>query len=462
MLVLATVAGLSTTLAVGMLLRGDSDNLAAIKGVAFCLWLTVLFVNFTEALALGHLRLKAEALEQAQDQVIIRKPIDLVKEVSRLAPPHKTFLLVMLINSIVVFLVAAIVRPLLPHYGVGVLDQDITIAELVILVAALAPTTTGGLMRVVEIAGLSRLIQHRVVPLSPRAMEIASTVDVLLLDKTAVAVSEQSQAVAFTTLGGTPRHRLAEAAHSASLADAAPLGQSIATLAKEDVKERLSLLRGMGTMVILTTNDPPLLAAAIAAEVGMDDFLPRSTPEARLKLMRRFQVAGYRVAVAGSGSDDAVVVDSADLSLALDTDAQLTHRVAAMVDLDSNPAKLIDIVAISKQWLLARRALTAFSVVADVIKQFVLIPAVFFSTCPALDIFDFMRIPSPTIAILSGIIFNTLLITALAPILWHAFSHRPLSPAHVPHNIPLVYGLCGLAAPLIGIYLIGLILARLG
>jgi len=382
----------------------------------------------------------------------------------------------------------------------------------------------------------------------------------LLLDKTAVAVSEQSQAVAFTALGGTSRHQLAEAARLASLADATPLGRSIAALAKkevgpageitrtppealdqerfipykaetqmsgvdlpgmsirmgtleaitayvraggrhvppelsrvvgsmvgqgctpliiavngraagvihlkssikEDVKERLSLLRGMGTTVILTTNDPPLPAAAIAAEVGMDDFLPRSTPEARLKLIRRYQIAGYRVAVTGSGSDDAAVLDRADLSVALDTGAQLTHRVAAMVDLDSNPAKLIDIVAISKQWLLARRALTAFSVVADVIKQFVLIPAVFFSTCPALDMLDFMRIPSPTSAILSAIIFNTLLITALAPIAWRAFSHRPLSPAHIPRDIPLVYGLCGLIAPVIGISLIGLILARLG
>jgi potassium-transporting ATPase ATP-binding subunit len=484
--------------------------------------------------------------------------ISMVEGAKRQKTPNEIALSILLSSFTIVFLVVC--ATLLPYsqFSVQAAGQGtpITITVLVALLICLIPTTIGGLLSAIGIAGMDRLIQRNVIALSGRAVEAAGDVDVLLLDKTGTITLGNRQAVEFIPVDNVEPRQLAEAAQLASLADETPEGRSIVVLAKElfglrgqtmgasekaphgmhfipftaqtrmsgvdyngthirkgapdtmmtlvhstgnnlpqglvpavdaiarnggtplvvardgkalgvihlkdivkgGIKERFAQLRKMGIKTVMITGDNPLTAAAIAAEAGVDDFLAQATPEAKLKLIREYQAGGRLVAMTGDGTNDAPALAQADVAVAMNTGTQPAREAANMVDLDSNPTKLIEIVEIGKQLLMTRGALTTFSIANDVSKYFAIIPAAFASTYPALGALNFMHLATPQSAILSAVIFNALIIIALIPLALRGVPYHPKPAAQLLRDNLLVYGLGGLVAPFIGIKLIDLLL----
>jgi K+-transporting ATPase ATPase B chain len=480
----------------------------------------------------------------------------LIEGAKRQKTPNEIALNILLAGFTIIFLIVC--ATLLPYslYSVNTAGRGtpITITVLVALLVCLIPTTIGGLLSAIGIAGMDRLIRRNVIALSGRAVEAAGDVDVLLLDKTGTITLGNRQAVEFIPVNSREERMLAEAAQLASLADETPEGRSIVVLAKEKyglrgrelatkttrfipfsaqtrmsgvdmdsvsirkgapdamlayiqsqgkpvpselrttvetiaraggtplvvarngealgvihlkdvvkggIKERFLQLRKMGIKTVMITGDNPLTAATIAAEAGVDDFLAQAAPEAKLKLIRQYQAEGRLVAMTGDGTNDAPALAQADVAVAMNTGTQPAREAANMVDLDSNPTKLIDIVEIGKQLLMTRGALTTFSIANDVSKYFAIIPAAFASTYPALAWLNFMQLATPQSAIMSAVIFNALIIVALIPLALRGVPYRPVGAAQLLRDNLLIYGLGGLVAPFIGIKLIDLLLMAL-
>ncbi len=487
--------------------------------------------------------------------------ISLVEGARRQKTPNEIALNILLAAFTIIFLGVCIT--LLPYslYSVQAAGAGtpVTITVLVALLVCLIPTTIGGLLSAIGIAGMDRLIQRNVIALSGRAIEAAGDVDVLLLDKTGTITLGNRQAVEFIPVGGTSPQDLADAAQLASLADETPEGRSIVVLAKEKyglrgrtvspsdaapegmhfmpfsaqtrmsgvdfdgtsirkgapdammdylrhssgevpadlrqvvdsiarsggtplvvakndcalgvihlkdivkggLKERFSQMRKMGIKTVMITGDNPLTAAAIAAEAGVDDFLAQATPEKKLTLIREYQAGGRLVAMTGDGTNDAPALAQADVAVAMNTGTQPAREAANMVDLESNPTKLIEIVEIGKQLLMTRGSLTTFSVANDVSKYFAIIPAAFASTYPQLGILNIMKLATPESAILSAVIFNAIIIVLLIPLALHGVPYRAVGAARLLRDNLLIYGVGGLIAPFIGIKLIDLLLVAL-
>jgi K+-transporting ATPase ATPase B chain len=497
--------------------------------------------------------------------------ISLIEGAKRQKTPNEIALNILLAAFTIIFLVVCITLLPFSIYSVDTAGQGlpISLTILVALLICLIPTTIGGLLSAIGIAGMDRMIQHNVIAMSGRAVEAAGDVDVLLLDKTGTITLGNRQAVEFLPVPGVEPRDLAEATQLSSLADETPEGRSIVILAKEKyglrgrhvggdgqdgspvgmhfipfsaetrisgvdipldgaadtrvmrirkgapdamlkmidgaggvmpyelqstvnhiarnggtplvvtrdeqaigvihlkdvvkggIKERFAELRRMGIKTVMITGDNPLTAAAIAAEAGVDDFLAQATPETKLKLIREYQAGGRLVAMTGDGTNDAPALAQADVAVAMNTGTQPAREAANMVDLDSNPTKLIEIVQIGKQLLMTRGALTTFSIANDVAKYFAIIPAAFASTYPALDTLNFMHLATPQSAILSAVIFNALIIIALVPLALKGVPYKSKPAAqHLRDNL-LVYGLGGLVAPFIGIKLIDLLIVAL-
>ncbi|HTP01221.1 MAG TPA: potassium-transporting ATPase subunit KdpB [Anaerolineales bacterium] len=487
--------------------------------------------------------------------------INLVEGAKRQKTPNEIALDILLAGFTIIFLVVCSTLLSYSLYSVNATGHGtpITITVLIALLVCLIPTTIGGLLSAIGIAGMDRMIQRNVIAMSGRAVEAAGDVDVLLLDKTGTITLGNRQAVEFIPVSGVQGPELAEAAQLASLADETPEGRSIVVLAKEKydlrartmgvsddapagmhfipfsaqtrmsgvdfdgrsirkgapdtmmallqangngtpadlkpavdriaraggtplvvaqndralgiihlkdivkggIKERFAQLRQMGIKTVMITGDNPLTAAAIAAEAGVDDFLAQATPEAKLKLIREYQTGGRLVAMTGDGTNDAPALAQADVAVAMNTGTQPAREAANMVDLDSNPTKLIEIVEIGKQLLMTRGALTTFSIANDVSKYFAIIPAAFASTYPVLNALNIMHLTTPQSAIMSAIIFNALIIIMLIPLALRGVPYRPLGAARLLRDNLLIYGVGGLIAPFIGIKLIDMLLAAL-
>lgn len=487
--------------------------------------------------------------------------ISMVEGAKRQKTPNEIALSVLLSSLTIVFLVVCMTLLPFSLFSVQSAGQGkpITITVLVALLICLIPTTIGGLLSAIGIAGMDRLIQRNVIAMSGRAVEAAGDVDVLLLDKTGTITLGNRHAVDFIPVSGIDPRELAEAAQLASLADETPEGRSIVVLAKEKyglrgqtmgasekaphgmhfvpftaqtrmsgvdfngtsirkgapdtltaliqssgndlptdlahlvdsiarsggtplvvardgqalgvihlkdivkggIKERFAQLRKMGIKTVMITGDNPLTAAAISAEAGVDDFLAQATPEEKLKLIREYQSGGRLVAMTGDGTNDAPALAQADVAVAMNTGTQPAREAANMVDLDSNPTKLIEIVEIGKQLLMTRGSLTTFSIANDVSKYFAIIPAAFSSTYPALGALNFMRLTTPQSAILAAVIFNALIIIALIPLALRGVPYRPKPASQLLRDNLLVYGVGGLIAPFFGIKLIDMLLTLL-
>jgi len=485
-------------------------------------------------------------------EAFIDRMIAMVESAKRQKTPNEIALTILLVALTLVFLFAT--ATLLPFslYSVEAtqLGTPITITALIALLVCLIPTTIGGLLSAIGVAGMSRMMQANVIATSGRAVEAAGDVDVLLLDKTGTITLGNRQAAAFIPAAGVTEQELADVAQLASLADETPEGRSIVVLAKQrfqlrerdiagggsmtfvpfsahtrmsgvnigertvrkgaadaiekhvvqlgqafpkailtsvheiarrgstpllvsdgprvlgiielkdivkgGIKERFSELRRMGIKTIMVTGDNPLTAAAIAAEAGVDDFLAEATPENKLKLIREHQADGRLVAMTGDGTNDAPALAQADVAVAMNTGTQAAKEAGNMVDLDSNPTKLIEVVETGKQMLMTRGSLTTFSIANDIAKYFAIIPAAFASTYPALDALNVMHLASPASAILSAVIFNALIIVALIPLALKGVKYRALGASVLLRRNMLVYGLGGLLIPFAGIKLIDL------
>ena len=487
--------------------------------------------------------------------------IGLVEGAKRQKTPNEIALSILLAAFTIIFLGVCITLLPFSLYSVNAAGQGtpVTITVLVALLVCLIPTTIGGLLSAIGIAGMDRLIQHNVIAMSGRAVEAAGDVDVLLLDKTGTITLGNRQAVEFIPIGDVPIGELAKAAQLSSLVDETPEGRSIVVLAKEKynlraqtvgrspedpqgmrfipftaqtcmsgvdfsgtsirkgapeaiyellmekgekipeqlrkivdtisrsggtplvvmrnnqalgvihlkdivkggLKERFAQLRKMGIKTIMITGDNPLTAAAIAAEAGVDDFLAQATPEKKLALIREYQTGGRLVAMTGDGTNDAPALAQADVAVAMNTGTQPAREAANMVDLDSSPTKLIDIVEIGKQLLMTRGSLTTFSIANDVSKYFAIIPAAFATTYPQLSVLNIMRLATPQSAILSAIIFNAIIIIMLIPLALRGVRYRAVGAAQLLRDNLLIYGVGGLIAPFIGIKLIDMLLVVL-
>ena len=489
-------------------------------------------------------------------ETFLDRMISMVEGAKRQKTPNEIALDILLAGLTIIFLFAT--ATLLPFsiFSVTVAGQGspVTIVVLVSLLVCLIPTTIGGLLSAIGIAGMDRLIQANVIAMSGRAVEAAGDVDVLLLDKTGTITLGNRQATAFITAPGVDAQTLADAAQLSSLPDETPEGRSIVVLAKEKyglrerdiqalgakfipfsahtrmsgvdmegrevrkgapdavedyvkgkggdfpvdikavveevasagatplvvsegnrvlgvirlgdivkggIKERFAELRKMGISTVMITGDNPLTAAAIAAEAGVDDFLAQATPETKLQLIRKYQTGGRLVAMTGDGTNDAPALAQADVAVAMNTGTQAAKEAGNMVDLDSNPTKLIEIVEIGKQLLMTRGTLTTFSIANDVAKYFAILPAAFIVIYPQLAALNVIGLSTPHSAILSAVIFNALIIIALIPLALRGVSYRPLGAAVVLRNNLLIYGLGGLIVPFIGIKLIDLIITFL-
>ncbi len=492
----------------------------------------------------------------------IDRMISLIEGARRQKTPNEIALNILLAGFTILFLIVC--ATLLPYsvFSVGVAGRGtpVTITVLVALLVCLIPTTIGGLLSAIGIAGMDRMIKRNVIALSGRAVEAAGDVDVLLLDKTGTITLGNRQAVEFIPVDNADPRQLAEVAQLASLADETPEGRSIAVLAKDKyglrgrtvgsgpeapdgakfvpftaqtrmsgvdldglvirkgatdaiiehvralggsipgelnpvvdriarsggtplvvsrnnailgvihlkdivkggIKERFLQLRRMGIRTVMITGDNPLTAAAIAAEAGVDDFLAQAKPEDKLKLIRDHQTGGRLVAMTGDGTNDAPALAQADVAVAMNTGTQPAREAANMIDLDSNPTKLIEVVEIGKQLLMTRGALTTFSIANDVAKYFAIIPAAFASTYPVLGALNFMRLATSQSAISSAVIFNALIIIALIPLALRGVQYRPAGAARILRDNLIVYGVGGVIAPFIGIKLIDIILVALG
>ncbi len=489
-------------------------------------------------------------------EAFLDRMIAMVESAKRQKTPNEIALTILLVALTLIFLMATVT--LLPYslYAVETAGtgKPITITVLVALLVCLIPTTIGGLLSAIGVAGIGRMMQKNVIATSGRAVEAAGDIDVLLLDKTGTITLGNRQAAAFIPVKGILRKDLADAAQLASLADETPEGRSIVILAKQQfgfrqrdihslgatfvhfsaqtrmsgvnfegrqirkgahdairsyieelgskfppelqkmvddvarrgstplvvaegaralgvielkdivkggIKERFAELRQMGIKTIMITGDNRLTAAAIAAEAGVDDFLAEATPEMKLKLIRQHQADGRLVAMTGDGTNDAPALAQADVAVAMNSGTQAAKEAGNMVDLDSNPTKLIEIVETGKQMLMTRGALTTFSIANDVAKYFAIIPAAFATTYPVLNVLNVMNLATPASAILSAVIFNALIIIALIPLALKGIRYRPVGAAQLLQNNLLIYGIGGLIVPFIGIKLIDLILVAL-
>src|SRR5438094_500528 len=403
--------------------------------------------------------------------------IALVEGARRQKTPNEIALTILLAALTFIFLLVCVTLKPFGIYSATVFSIPVLVALLVCLI----PTTIGGLLSAIGIAGMDRVLQRNVLAMSGRAVEAAGDVDVLLLDKTGTITLGNRQATAFFPADGVAESALADAAQLASLADETPEGRSIVVLAKEKyqirereveklgaiqlkdivkggIRERFGELRRMGIRTIMITGDNPLTAAAIAAEAGVDDFLAEATPEAKLKLIRDTQAQGRLVAMTGDGTNDAPALAQADVAVAMNTGTQAAKEAGNMIDLDSNPTKLIEVVETGKQMLMTRGSLTTFSIANDVAKYFAIIPAAFATTYPQLDALNVMHLASPLSAILSAVIFNALIIIALIPLALKGVRYRPVGAEALLRRSLLVYGLGGIVVPFIGIKLIDVLI----
>jgi K+-transporting ATPase ATPase B chain len=409
--------------------------------------------------------------------------IALVEGAERQKTPNEIALSILLSVLTIIFLVAVVtLQPFAVYSG-----RRADVVVLVALLVCLIPTTIGALLSAIGIAGMDRMVQHNVLAMSGRAVEAAGDVDTLLLDKTGTITLGNRQATELIPMPGVAVAELVDAAQLSSLSDETPEGRSIVVLAKEryglrgrDLLEqrprfvpftaqtrmsgadlngrrvRFDQLRRMGIRTVKITGDNPLTAAAIASEAGVDDFLAQATPERKLELIRAEQGGGRLIAMTGDGTNDAPALAQADVGVAMNTGTVAAREAGNMVDLDSNPTKLIEVVEIGKQLLITRGSLTTFSLANDVAKYFAIIPALFAATYPALDRLDVLRLGSPRSAVLSAVIFNALIIVALIPLALRGVRFRPVSATALLRRNLLVYGLGGLVLPFVGIKLIDL------
>ena len=481
-------------------------------------------------------------------ETFLDRMISLVEGATRQKTPNEIALTILLSALTLIFLIAMMS---LKAYGIAS-SVDFTVPVLVALLVCLIPTTIGGLLSAIGIAGIDRLVQKNVLAMSGRAVEAAGDVDVLLLDKTGTITMGNRQATEFLPAPGVTQQQMADAAQLASLADETPEGRSVVVLAKnfgirarelsemvhatfvpftaqtrmsgvdmdgvsyrkgsadairrfvggnmpepveKDVKsisssggtplvvasnerilgtihlkdivkgglsDRFERFRAMGIRTVMITGDNPLTAAAIAKESGVDDFLAEAKPEQKLALIRKEQLAGHLVAMTGDGTNDAPALAQADVGVAMNTGTQAAKEAGNMVDLDSNPTKLIEVVEIGKQLLITRGALTTFSIANDVAKYFAILPAMLVGTFPQIAPLNIMLLKSPGSAILSAVIFNAVIIIALIPLALKGVRFRPLGAARILARNLLIYGLGGIILPFIGIKLIDMIITAIG
>ncbi|SPF41226.1 potassium translocating ATPase, subunit B [Candidatus Desulfosporosinus infrequens] len=484
-------------------------------------------------------------------ETFLDRMIGLVEGAKRRKTPNEIALTILLIGLTIVLLLAVTTLEAYAIYS----GATVSIPMLAALLVCLIPTTIGGLLSAIGIAGMDRLLKRNILATSGRAVEAAGDVDVLFLDKTGTITLGNRMATEFVPAPGVSPEALADAAQLSSLADETPEGRSIVILAKEKfnlqerditalgaklvpfsaqiqmsgvdlqgreirkgamasiekylrekggeiapevkksietiakaggtplvvvegdqalgviylkdvvkagIKERFSQLRHMGIKTVMITGDNPLTAAAIAAEAGVDDFLAESTPEQKLNLIKEYQAKGHLVAMTGDGTNDAPALAQSDVGVAMNSGTQAAKEAGNMVDLDSDPTKLIEIVEIGKQLLMTRGSLTTFSIANDIAKYFAIIPALFVVTYPELGVLNIMRLATPQSAILSAVIFNALIIVALVPLALRGITYRPLGANIILRRNLLIYGLGGLIAPFIGIKLINMFLVMLG
>jgi len=498
-------------------------------------------------------------------ETFLDRMIALVEGAARQKTPNEIALNILLASLTIIFLLAVVtLEPFAIYSG-----EAVSITTLIALLVCLIPTTIGGLLSSIGIAGMDRMVQRNVLAMSGRAVEAAGDVDVLLLDKTGTITLGNRQASRFVPIQGVDERDLAQAALLSSLADETPEGRSIVALAEEryglhaseqvasatfipftaqtrmsgvdrnssqagvihsirkgagdsvaayaaenggtrneeldtlvksiasagstplvvaettsgsngsteharllgvielkdivkgGMRERFDQLRRMGIRTIMVTGDNPLTAAAIAKEAGVDDFLAQATPETKMKLIREQQTGGKLVAMTGDGTNDAPALAQADVGVAMNTGTQAAKEAANMVDLDSNPTKLIEVVEVGKQLLITRGALTTFSIANDVAKYFAIIPAAFAVTYPQLNALNIMRLHSPHSAVLSAVIFNALIIIALVPLALRGVAYRAIGAGPLLRRNLLIYGLGGIIVPFVGIKIIDLILVLL-
>jgi K+-transporting ATPase ATPase B chain len=485
--------------------------------------------------------------------------IAMVESAKRQKTPNEIALTILLVALTLIFLMAVVTLLPFSIFAVHVsqMGSPVSLTVLVALLVCLIPTTIGGLLSAIGVAGMSRMMQANVIATSGRAVEAAGDVDVLLLDKTGTITFGNRQASAFFPAPGITQEHLADYAQLASLADETPEGRSIVVLAKQlfnirerdlqslqaafvpftaqtrmsgvdlpnnqairkgsvdaiakhieslggqalpkavrqmaddiarrgstplvvadgnvalgvvelkdvvkgGIKERFAELRQMGIKTVMITGDNPLTAAAIAAEAGVDDFMAEATPEQKLARIRQYQSEGKLVAMTGDGTNDAPALAQADVAVAMNTGTQAAKEAGNMVDLDSNPTKLIEIVETGKQMLMTRGSLTTFSIANDIAKYFAIIPAAFATTYPALNALNVMHLGSPASAILSAVIFNALVIIALIPLALRGVKYRPVGAAALLRRNLGIYGLGGIIIPFIGIKVIDVVLNSAG
>jgi len=484
-------------------------------------------------------------------ETFLDRMIALVEGAERQKTPNEIALNILLAGLTVIFLLAVVTLQPFAQYS----NAPQTVFVLVSLLVCLIPTTIGGLLSAIGIAGMDRLVQHNVLAMSGRAVEAAGDVNTLLLDKTGTITLGNRQAAEFIAAPGVSNDQLADAAQLSSLPDETPEGRSIVVLAKEKynlrgrelasmqahfvpftaqtrmsgvdldgrvirkgasdaierhiqatggqlprevratvetiareggtplvvsensralgviylkdivkggMRDRFTQLRAMGIRTVMITGDNPLTAAAIAREAGVDDFLAQATPKDKMDLIRREQTEGKLVAMTGDGTNDAPALAQADVGVAMNTGTQAAKEAGNMVDLDSNPTKLIEIVEIGKQLLMTRGSLTTFSIANDVAKYFAIIPAMFAAKFPVLNALNIMRLATPQSAVLSAVIFNALIIIVLIPLALRGVKYTPMNAEALLRRNLIVYGLGGVIVPFIGIKAIDLIVRAAG
>lgn len=484
-------------------------------------------------------------------ETFLDQMISMVENAKRQKTPNERALEILLIGMTAIFIVVvATLVPFANYVGVG-----ISFVVLVSLLVCLIPTTIGGLLPAIGIAGMERMLQNNVIAMSGRGVEASGNVDLVLMDKTGTITLGNRMATEFIPAEGVTQEEIAKAAMLSSLADDTPEGRSIVDLSKqvldirgrdirpekgstfvpfspttrmsginiggvqirkgaaeaidnlmksmglsvpddvkasvdriardggtplvvvegirvlgsirlkdvikEGIKERLHNMRKLGIRFVMITGDNPITAATIAAEAGIDDFMAQARPEFKLNAIRRYQKDGHMVAMIGDGTNDAPALAQADLAVAMNAGTQAAREAANMIDLDSNPAKLLDIVEIGKQLLMTRGALTTFSIANDVSKYFAILPAIFAATYPQLEVLNIMGLATPTSAVLSAVIFNALIIPACIPLAIRGISYRAATTESLLRYNLVVYGLGGLIIPFIGIKLIDILVVLL-
>jgi K+-transporting ATPase ATPase B chain len=490
-------------------------------------------------------------------ETFLDRMIALVEGAVRQKTPNEIALNILIAGLTLIFLLAVATLPPYAKYAIQAVGSGTapTVAVLVSLLVCLIPTTIGGLLSAIGIAGMDRVMQHNVLAMSGKAVEASGDVNTLLLDKTGTITLGNRQAVEFITVNGVTENELADAAQLSSLADETPEGRSIVVLAKQKynlrgrevsahearfipfsaytrmsgvdmdgrqlrkgatdaiigfvrehggivpptlkelseqisrnggtplavadgsrvlglvhlkdivkggMKDRLTSLRAMGIRSVMITGDNPLTAAAIASEAGVDDFLAQATPKDKLEYIKKEQSEGRLVAMTGDGTNDAPALAQADVGVAMNTGTMAAKEAGNMVDLDSNPTKLIEIVAIGKQLLITRGALTTFSIANDVAKYFAIIPAMFMAMYPELGKLNIMNLHSPQSAVLSAVIFNAVIIIALVPLALRGVQYKPVSAGQMLSRNLLIYGLGGIIVPFPGIWVIDKLVVALG